>query len=448
MRHLPLLLLGWLLGCSSSGTPSPDEITCDLDETLFDAPMKGDHYRLHLRGVVGVTDMLAVEGESVAVVNGQPIDLFGRAASDTVKEVLRQLPQGATWSDDGETLQVQTVGTGIVLDDLATIRVYRATTEVERSVLERLRDGEAPRQPLAATTIHEVDLSLDGLRELRSRPVAVSLPGGEISVQASPTSRWEDGDPLDLVLVAVTAPPSVRIVTGEAGQAVDCADIPPRDCTGTAAWCAEVVPFDPPTGPGYDDVPLNGETRQSPTRSHLRRDVAQLIRHVAVRVHCDTRDWEGGNGAPLILGDMSGPDGAPPGPVNGRMLHPAGTHEGGRDLDVGYYQTAFFPNNFMREVCPHHEDGRDVRHCTGSPTSLDTRRTAYFVSLLSEDPRLRCIGADAEVVGPIGRAQLELMAEGVITLEQFSGTKLCHEAEDGGQGWYRSHHTHMHVATR
>jgi len=102
----------------------------------------------------------------------------------------------------------------------------------------------------------------------------------------------------------------------------------------------------------------------------------------------------------------------------------------------------------MRAVCPHHVAGRDVRHCTGPPVSLDVRRTAYFVSLLSEDPRVKCIGVDAEVVGPIGRAQLELMGEGAITLEQFSGTRLCHEAEDGGGGWFHSHHTHMHVATR
>ncbi len=450
MLSLALLLLA--AGCGRADAPTAGDVVCALDESLVDVPPDGDHYRLLLRGVIGVTDALAVEGDASAVLDGQHIDLFGRAASDTVKEVLRQLPVGASWNEDWTILTVETVGTGVVLDDLRTIRIHRASTTVPREVLDSLRDGNGPRVPLSATTFHAVDLDLVTLEEVRSQILARSVDGGAISVLATRGSQWEDGDPVDLALMASLTPTPEQVAAIETAEsapsASSCDSIPPRACPGTDAWCAEVVLFDPPTGLGYDDVPLNGETRANPGRSHLRRDVAQLIRNVAARVQCETREWSGGNGAPLVLGDMSAAGGATPGPVNGRAIHPAGTHTDGKEVDVGYYQTAFFPNNFMRAVCPHHDERRDVRHCTGPPTSLDARRTAYFVSLLSEDPRVKCVGVDAAVVGPVGEAQLALLREGVITLEQFSATTLCHEAADGGRGWYHSHHTHMHVATR
>jgi len=438
-------------------------------------PPYGEHYLLYFKGFIGVTDQLSATGFARATVGGQPIDLFGRGASDTVKDLFRAQPIGATRLDvDGVPhVRLETFGTGLILDDLQHMRFYRAETMVPLKALESLRDGGLSSTPLATTELFEEDLDLASRRVVRSCLLAAPPPGagGELSAAADRTSAFGDGDTLDLALrVELTTDPTV--LAGAAGGSLcecfgpdgteiscaapapteppePCETVPPKECAGTPEYCAEVVLFDPPTGPGFDDVPLNGETRANPTRSYLRRDIQQLVQHVAARVQCASQTLGGGNFAPLILGDMSGPGGTTPRPVNGRAIHTPGTHEGGRELDVGYYQTAFFPNNFMRAICPHHDaDGKDAHHCTAPPDALDARRTAYFLALLMEDPRVKCVGVDARVVQPIGEAQMQMLSEGIITLEQFDSTRLCYESSDTGRGWFRNHHTHMHISTR
>lgn len=88
-------------------------------------------------------------------------------------------------------------------------------------------------------------------------------------------------------------------------------------------------------------------------RSYLRRDLTLIVQWAAASVACIARDWPGGNGAPVVFADMSEADGSIPGTSCGRAIHPPGSHRMGNDVDVGYYQTRFMPDNEVRPVCPH-----------------------------------------------------------------------------------------------
>ena len=86
---------------------------------------------------------------------------------------------------------------------------------------------------------------------------------------------------------------------------------------------AILVPFDPDTGYGYWDYPLNGETETNQYRSYVRRDVMMLVKYAAAMTACQSEGWSFGNGGPLGLGDMSEADGAIPGTSVGSPGHPS-----------------------------------------------------------------------------------------------------------------------------
>jgi hypothetical protein len=80
------------------------------------------------------------------------------------------------------------------------------------------------------------------------------------------------------------------------------------------------------------------------------------------------------------------------------------------------------------------------------PRTLDVRRTALFVSLLSESGAVRCIGVDGRVGPAVERAQADLAAASIGPREPKS--RLCYELEDTGRGWYVQHYNHMHISAR
>src|SRR5690606_27553718 len=84
------------------------------------------------------------------------------------------------------------------------------------------------------------------------------------------TPRDDAGDPGEAPIAAND------VARGDASDA--CASLPPRDCTGTAAYCGALVPFEPVKGPGYDNYPLNGETATNQYRSFARVDLVMLIK--------------------------------------------------------------------------------------------------------------------------------------------------------------------------
>lgn len=227
--------------------------------------------------------------------------------------------------------------------------------------------------------------------------------------------------------------------------AIGTSGIPDWRCTGTAAHCGELVPFDPDMGPGWWDYPINGETESNQYRSYLRRDVMMLVQYATAMVACQAASWTFGNGGPLGLGDMSEADGAIPGTSVGSPGHPAGTHVNGHDMDIAYYQTGTSDNR-LRPVCEHTSGGADAYHCTSEPTLLDPWRTALFLGHLHASPQLRVIGVDGRVGPLVASALSQLCAGGWVSGAACGSHSITWEATDGGRGWYYFHHHHLHVS--
>ncbi len=226
---------------------------------------------------------------------------------------------------------------------------------------------------------------------------------------------------------------------------VPCDDLPPLSCTGGTEYCTELIPFEPDEGPGYWDYPIPGETAEDQSYSYLRRDAVMLIKYAAAKVACKTADWDYGNLAPLGLGDMSEADGSTPGTDIGQPRHPPGTHVDGNDIDAAYYQL-FSPDDLLRPVGDYYIGTENQYRIIGDPYALDVWRTALFIAYLSEHPDLRVIGVDGQVGLLLELALTQLVALGWIDGDLYESIPLAYELTDQGHGWYRFHHTHMHMS--
>jgi hypothetical protein len=223
-------------------------------------------------------------------------------------------------------------------------------------------------------------------------------------------------------------------------------NLPPRDCTGTPAHCIELVAFEPVTGPGYDNYPINGETADNQYRSYARRELVMLVKYASAVVDCKAKDWTPGNGKPVGLGDMSERDGATPGTSIGEPAHPQGTHVLGRDMDIAYYQLSG-DDNHLREVCPHTSFGKDAYRCTGDPDNLDLRRTALFIGTFLTSDRVRVIGVDGRIAPLLIPTIEKLCGDGVLPALSCERTEMiASETVNRGWGWYYFHHHHFHVS--
>ncbi|MBM4394312.1 MAG: hypothetical protein FJ087_01320 [Deltaproteobacteria bacterium] len=253
------------------------------------------------------------------------------------------------------------------------------------------------------------------------------------------------------------------------GPGPACPNLPPKDCSGTGAYCAELVLFEPFDGDGYTNYPLNGEcnpctggkkcdgnwncsaTGKLPDqyRSYLRRDAMMLVKWAAAYVECTPTDWAGGNGHPIGLGDMSEQNGGIPGASIGEPGHPQGTHTMGYDIDVAYFQNTG-ANNYLRPICNHYVGNKEAYHCTSAPNILDVWRTALFMGALLTSSKTRVIGCDGKV-GPLIEAAMPTLCAGG-WLPQNACTKmpsqLAFEETDTGLGWYYFHHHHLHLSTK
>jgi hypothetical protein len=224
-----------------------------------------------------------------------------------------------------------------------------------------------------------------------------------------------------------------------------CDNLPSMTCDGTAAYCAELIAFDPRVGDGYDDYALNGETSTNQYRSFLRRDVVTILKYAAAKTACKTADWEFGNGGPVGLGDMSEADGAIPGTSINDPGHPEGTHVSGFDIDMGYFQVGTSDNR-LRPICEHTTGGQEQYHCTAPPHLLDPWRQAYYYTTIYESGRIRVIGVDGKAGLGIQSAMTQLCSAGWATGGACSGRFMAYEVTDGGAGWYYFHHHHTHAS--
>ena len=227
-----------------------------------------------------------------------------------------------------------------------------------------------------------------------------------------------------------------------------CADLPPRDCTDTAEVCRELIRFDPEVTADYEDYPINGETATNQYRSYARRDLVMLMKWATAYVSCKAKGWAG-NGGPSGLADMSQSDGSMP-----PTYHPAGTHERGLDIDLGYYQdgsrcSPSAPNNHLCAVCDHKDaSGIEQRHCLAAPTTLDLWRSTLFLGAAVTSSRLRVMGVDGKIGPMVLAAMPKLCAMGL--LEEAACTRiksrLAFEEVDGGSGWFVDHYHHIHLS--
>lgn len=246
-----------------------------------------------------------------------------------------------------------------------------------------------------------------------------------------------------------------------------CSNLPPITCTGTDAYCSELVPFDPDNQPDFEgnfvagstyvDYPVNGESWGNQYRSFIRRDLMMLIKYATAFVACKTWDdpqtdlvneqWSTGVAAPLGLDDMSKSDGSTPEAVYGEPGHPQGTHVGGFDIDLAYYQKGT-QDNATRAVCAHTNNGQDIYHCTAAPTSLDVWRTALFIGALHDHPSLRVVGVDGQIGLKVEPAIARLCEDGWLSNAACTAVTrvLMYEVTNDGYGWYLFHDEVMQVS--
>jgi hypothetical protein len=265
------------------------------------------------------------------------------------------------------------------------------------------------------------------------------------SDSAKPDTTVPDTSVADTKVATDTSVADTTVVMTDASD--PCA-LPPKDCTGTLAYCGELVAFEPVKGTGYDNYPINGETATNQYRSFCRRDLMMLVKYAAAYVECKGKTWTPGNGAPIGLGDMSEKDGSIPGTSIGSPGHPKGTHTNGYDMDIAYFQTAG-TNNYLRPICPYTTGGVDQYHCTGAPTILDVKRTALFLGAFLTSDRVRVIGVDGQV-GPLVIPEMQKLCDAG-TLPKIACDRkgyLAYETTDTGKGWYLFHHHHLHVSLK
>jgi hypothetical protein len=215
----------------------------------------------------------------------------------------------------------------------------------------------------------------------------------------------------------------------------DCAHLPPRDCADAPARCAELVRFAPARGLGYQDDALAAEQTDETSTSYLRRDLMMLVKYATAKVACTT------GAARLGLGDMSDRRGDAP----GAPRHPWGSHVGGADIDLAYYQIGT-PDLRLRAICPHVVDGVDQRHCAAPPALLDARRTALLIGFLFESPHVRVVGVDGAAGPPIEAALRRACAARALAADACARVRLGFEPIDTHRGWYLAHHNHLHVS--
>lgn len=247
-------------------------------------------------------------------------------------------------------------------------------------------------------------------------------------------------------------------ITPDLGSAPPCGDLPVLDCEDDA-YCLEIVPFEPVSGTGYNNYPVNDESWGNQYRSYLRRDLRILIKYAAAKVTCTTAAWNESQVQEIGLGDMSEADGAIPGTSNNDPDHPWGTHQMGNDIDVAYYQNSSqsllltmekswsgLDGYILRPVCKFTRFGMNVYHCTDLPYLLDPWRTALFIAYLTENPYLRVIGVDGQA-GPVLETALDQLVEaGWVDSDLRDQIPLAYETIPEGMGWFKHHHHHLHIS--
>ncbi|HNQ79010.1 MAG TPA: hypothetical protein PKJ37_07670 [Acidobacteriota bacterium] len=213
---------------------------------------------------------------------------------------------------------------------------------------------------------------------------------------------------------------------------------------------------EPSPGCGYAVLPKDSEGGADGT---IEFRWVQEHMQALVRVCAYETEKELGPGKyPLTIFDGSAENGDTPvdWEPSPRGRHPGNSHDGGINLDLGYYLTSLEGKGFTPDyaACTEHfENGKDAWICKGPADRLDTPRMTYFYIQMFSINRelfggalLGQIGADYYVREAVIN-QLKSWAKekkhGATheILDDFKRVVTCDEYE----GWAGSHHHHTHI---
>lgn len=136
--------------------------------------------------------------------------------------------------------------------------------------------------------------------------------------------------------------------------------------------------------------------------------------------------------------------------------HPGGSHDGGINLDVGYYLTSLQGSRFTPDyaACTEHfVDGADAFHCVGPVDRLDVNRQAMFLVELFKlhqglflGELVREVGIDARVADVVLERARSWARDGLHGVTEPLVDELAARlTSDPFGGWERHHHHHLHL---
>jgi hypothetical protein len=150
-----------------------------------------------------------------------------------------------------------------------------------------------------------------------------------------------------------------------------------------------------------------------------------------------------------------------------RGRHPGGSHDGGLNIDLGYYLTsmqgihyspdyAACSNHFLDAIDEKTGKPQDANLCLGAADRLDVLRQSYFLLQifkinrdLFERDLLEEIGMDLQIQTPI----LQQIQAWIKSNENEASSDLLEDMQhiftaDAFEGWAKFHHHHLHLRLR
>lgn len=169
----------------------------------------------------------------------------------------------------------------------------------------------------------------------------------------------------------------------------------------------------------------------------------------------------GGAVIPPAIFDLSAENGDTPVQIAARKpprgRHPGGSHDGGLNLDLGYYLTSLVGKRFTPDhaACSDHFDpqGADLYQCAGPADRLDVARQALFMLMLVDLDARHFGGRLISAIGIDRRARDAVLAQiaswrrrrqhGASARLEEALRRVC--TADRWEGWARAHHHHIHL---
>ncbi|WP_374436806.1 hypothetical protein [Inhella sp.] len=208
---------------------------------------------------------------------------------------------------------------------------------------------------------------------------------------------------------------------------------------------------------------MDGGADGDPAFRWVTRPALALVRLASHRTHARL----GAAPLPFPVFDLASENGDTPlqiGPEGPRGRHPGGSHDGGLNLDLGYYLTSEQGRHETPDYAAcneHHKPGADgqlvdANICKGPADRLDTPRQAFFLLELLRLDRERFGGEWVEAIGIDAQVRQAVLAQARqwAAQRQHGVTPALVQTLDAlfasspYEGWAYSHHHHVHLRLR